>query len=302
MKQRIVPEQLPQHVVPGATRGGSSRPSSTATPPSAHRDPVQQRQRVSRAARRPRRGSRCPRSGDVRQRVPRDVEHPPCRGGVRVRHDRPDDRQRPRRQDRLAVGRRRAVRPSDRRPRRTTTGCSTCAGARFNRELVWRTAAGKAVQGPVGAPGVARPSPHRGDHVRGDDAARIGARGVGITRGQPPGPEFDARGGEFTESVGTETPEHDPRRHRTFNHRVLQPRLHTADDRQITLGYQCTNSKMSLACAVRHQVVSPHNVRRRRRGQRERGRRRSSPASSRSASRCGSRSSSSYHVAGTRRD
>ena len=52
------------------------------------------------------------------------------------------------------------------------------------------------------------------------------------------------------------TPSATPARHRTFNHRVLQPRLHTADDRQITLGYQCTNSKMSLACAVRHEIES----------------------------------------------
>ncbi len=51
-------------------------------------------------------------------------------------------------------------------------------------------------------------------------------------------------------------PERDPRRHRTFNHRVLQPRIHTADDRQMVLGYQCTNSKMSLASAARHQIES----------------------------------------------
>lgn len=69
--------------------------------------------------------------------------------------------------------------------------------------------------------------------------------------------EFDADPGAFTESVGTDRPERDPRRHRTFNHRVLQSRLFTGTERQLTLGYQCTNSKMSIACAARHDVESP---------------------------------------------
>ena len=68
--------------------------------------------------------------------------------------------------------------------------------------------------------------------------------------------EYEARPEAFTESVGVANPERDPRRHRTFNHRVLQPRIHTADDRQMVLGYQCTNSKMSIACAARHQIES----------------------------------------------
>jgi alpha,alpha-trehalose phosphorylase len=68
--------------------------------------------------------------------------------------------------------------------------------------------------------------------------------------------EYEARRGSFTESVGVANPERDPRRHRTFNHRVLQSRLHTADDRQMVLGFQCTNSKMSLACAARHHIDS----------------------------------------------
>ena len=125
-----------------------------------------------------------------------------------------------------------------------------------SRELVWRTPAGKAVR------------------VRSERLVSLVHRHIAaitfevtMLRGSAPvsltsrvinrqDAEFDALGGEFTESVGTDTPERDPRRHRTFNHRVLQPRLHTADDRQITLGYQCTNSKMSLACAVRHEIES----------------------------------------------
>ena len=125
-----------------------------------------------------------------------------------------------------------------------------------SRDLVWRTAAGKAVR------------------VRSERLVSLVHRHIAaitfevtMLRGSAPvviasrmlnrqDEEFDARGSEFTESIGTDSPERDPRRHRTFNHRVLQPRLHTADDRQITLGFQCTNSKMSLACAARHQITS----------------------------------------------
>jgi alpha,alpha-trehalose phosphorylase len=125
-----------------------------------------------------------------------------------------------------------------------------------SRELVWRTPAGKAVR-------------VRSERLVSFVHRHIAAITFEVTmlRGSAPvsltsrvinrqDAEFDALGGEFTESVGTDTPERDPRRHRTFNHRVLQPRLHTADDRQITLGYECTNSKMSLACAVRHEIES----------------------------------------------
>ena len=46
-------------------------------------------------------------------------------------------------------------------------------------------------------------------------------------------------------------PVNDPRRSRAFSHRVLRPRLHTHRDDQVTLGFQCANSGMSIACAVR---------------------------------------------------
>ncbi len=69
--------------------------------------------------------------------------------------------------------------------------------------------------------------------------------------------EFNANPDRFTGSVGTTRPERDPRRHRTFNHRVLQPHLHAADGRQLTLAFRCTNSKMWLACAARHQIDTP---------------------------------------------
>ncbi len=44
----------------------------------------------------------------------------------------------------------------------------------------------------------------------------------------------------------------DPRRARKFSHRVLMPRMQREDGNEIILGYRCTNSKMTLACGIRH--------------------------------------------------
>jgi alpha,alpha-trehalose phosphorylase len=61
----------------------------------------------------------------------------------------------------------------------------------------------------------------------------------------------------------------DPRRARAFDHRVLVPRLqrHDRDDEtrgggEVTLGYQCANSGMTLACSYVHQIQTscPHTV------------------------------------------
>lgn len=52
----------------------------------------------------------------------------------------------------------------------------------------------------------------------------------------------------------------DPRRARRFDRRVLTPRLQRHDDEhdqwggQVTLGYRCAESRMTLACAYRHEV------------------------------------------------
>ena len=97
-------------------------------PAAADRDAVLRRQRVPRPARRSRRGPRRMRPRHVRQRLPRDLEHPPRRGGVRFRHHRPDDRQRARRQDDLTVGGRRAVRPRRGGPRRLRAGARHAPG------------------------------------------------------------------------------------------------------------------------------------------------------------------------------
>jgi alpha,alpha-trehalose phosphorylase len=53
----------------------------------------------------------------------------------------------------------------------------------------------------------------------------------------------------------------DPRKMRTFDHRVLEPRLHRREgdgsDGGVVLGYRCTNSRMTLACAYRHLIECP---------------------------------------------
>ena len=48
----------------------------------------------------------------------------------------------------------------------------------------------------------------------------------------------------------------DPRRARRFDRRVLEPRLQRREDEHaaVTLGYQCANSGMTLACAYRHEI------------------------------------------------
>jgi alpha,alpha-trehalose phosphorylase len=55
----------------------------------------------------------------------------------------------------------------------------------------------------------------------------------------------------------------DPRQARRFDHRVLQPRLqqHVDPDDpaggEVTLGYRCSNSGMTMACAYRHELETP---------------------------------------------
>jgi alpha,alpha-trehalose phosphorylase len=54
----------------------------------------------------------------------------------------------------------------------------------------------------------------------------------------------------------------DPRKMRGFDHRVLEPRLHREEKGGVVLGYRCTNSGMTLACAYRHIIDTPaeHHV------------------------------------------
>ena len=55
----------------------------------------------------------------------------------------------------------------------------------------------------------------------------------------------------------------DPRQAREFDHRVLEPKLQRHGDRddpaggEVALGYRCTNSGMTMACAYRHEIETP---------------------------------------------
>ena len=60
-------------------------------------------------------------------------------------------------------------------------------------------------------------------------------------------------------------PGEDPRRGRAFDRRVLVPQLQRhetdlGDGGEVTLGYRCVRSGMTLACAYRHEVESDHPV------------------------------------------
>ncbi|MGB0115065.1 MAG: glycosyl hydrolase family 65 protein [Ilumatobacteraceae bacterium] len=52
----------------------------------------------------------------------------------------------------------------------------------------------------------------------------------------------------------------DPRRSRKFKDRVLVPRIQRENDNEIVLGYRCANSKMTLACGVRHHIETSCQV------------------------------------------
>ena len=121
------------------------------------------------------------RPGRVRQRLPRDVEHPPRRGCLRVRHDRSDDRQRARRQDRQPVRRRRAARAGRRRPRVVRAPARPAPRHARARPRVAH-APRQAGAGALGAVGVAHAAARGGDSLRRHDGERR-RRGGGARRG-----------------------------------------------------------------------------------------------------------------------
>ena len=129
-------------------------------------------------------------------------------------------------QDHVAVRRRRAARAGRRRPRCRTSASSTCAAARSVRDLTWRTRRRQARARPLGAAGVARPPPRRGDHASrsrwssGEAPVVVGSR---LLNRQDA--EYETRPGTFTESVGVANPERDPRR----SPHVQPPRAAAAD-------------------------------------------------------------------------
>ena len=154
--------------------------------PRPDRDAVRRRQRLRRHARQPRGGARRAQPRHVHQRLPRDVAHPPRRGGVRLRQDRPDDRQRARRQADEAVRRRRAAAAAQRRPRGVRAGARLPRRHPHPRPRVAH-AGRQAGAGPVAASRQPRP-PAPGDaHVRGDAARRLGADRRVVAAAQPPG-------------------------------------------------------------------------------------------------------------------
>ncbi|MGR2752381.1 glycoside hydrolase family 65 protein [Agromyces arachidis] len=48
----------------------------------------------------------------------------------------------------------------------------------------------------------------------------------------------------------------DPRKAETFTERVLQPRVQRRDEGHYVLGYQCTNSQMTIAVGARHSITT----------------------------------------------
>ena len=85
---------------------GRDRPEHSG--PGPHRDPVRPGQWVSRHAWESPGRTRLTLPRHLHQRVPRDLGHPPRRERLRLRQNRPDDRQRSRRQAHEALRRRRA--------------------------------------------------------------------------------------------------------------------------------------------------------------------------------------------------
>jgi alpha,alpha-trehalose phosphorylase len=52
----------------------------------------------------------------------------------------------------------------------------------------------------------------------------------------------------------------DPRKAAAFEGRVLEPRMHYAREDRMLLGYQCANSRMTVAVAADHRIESPDGV------------------------------------------
>ena len=151
------------------------------------RDPLRGRQRVPRHARQPSGGPRRAHARHVHQRLPRDVADPPRRGRVRLRQDRPDDRQRAGQQADEALRRRRAAPARDGRPR----------GLRAQHRLPRRHLAARLrVAHPLGQAGAGAQQPNGVLHraaPRADDAGDHDARRRRPSRRVEPGPQPPGR-------------------------------------------------------------------------------------------------------------
>ena len=148
-------------------------------------------------------------------------QHPPRRGGVRLRQDRPDDRQRARRQADEAVRRRRAAAAGQRRPRALRAGARLPRGHADPRPGLAH-ARRQAGARPLAAAGQPRPPPPRRADVRGDRCSTPAAPVVissQLLNRQDGEDEYHVAAAALGEGA-------DPRQMRTFDHRVLVPRLH----------------------------------------------------------------------------
>lgn len=61
---------------------------------------------------------------------------------------------------------------------------------------------------------------------------------------------------EYRSNVTAEPGSFDPRKAETLTDRVLQPRLHRRDESRYVLGYQTTNSRMTIAVAATHSIAT----------------------------------------------
>lgn len=125
----------------------------------------------------------------------------------------------------------------------------------LTRDIVWRTPAGKRVR-VVSQRLVSFVHRHLAvmtfEVTLLDDAAPVVVSSQLMNR-QDGEDEYHVRAAALGEGK-------DPRKARKFDDRVLTPRLERERDNEIILGYRCANSRMTLACGMRHQIESGCDV------------------------------------------
>lgn len=130
---------------------------------------------------------------------------------------------------------------------------------RYTRELVWRTPSGTHVR--VASSRMCS-FEHRHLAVLTFEVELLDHRAPVVVSSQllnrqEGGDEYDvsdAALGEGGQGVD------DPRRARSFDHRVLQPQLQHVDGDRAILGYRARNSGMTLACGVDHEIDSADDL------------------------------------------
>ena len=208
----------------------------------------------------PEEGATVVRPRHLPQRLPRDLADPARRGGVRLRPDRSDDRQRPRRQAHEDLRRRRAADLRHRRPR------ALRALPRLpRRRPAPQPGVAYAVRqaGPrrVHPDGLDDPAAPRADDPRGRDAHRRRPDRDLLADPQPPGRHRRVPGRRAARSARAI----DPRKAAAFDGRVLLPRMQL---RHATTGCcsatSARNSGMTIAVAADHDLHDRRRARDRR--------------------------------------